>query len=55
MLTPSRGSREALALSPDYLPARVKLAEALLESGELVESQRALSRAGSRAGRESGG
>ena len=30
--------REALTLSPDYLPARVKLAEALLESGELVES-----------------
>jgi len=30
--------REALSLSPDYLPARVKLAEALLESGELVES-----------------
>lgn len=32
--------REALSLSPDYLPARVKLAEALLESGEIVESKR---------------
>lgn len=32
--------REALAISPEYLPARVKLAEALLESGELAESQR---------------
>ncbi len=31
--------REALTLSPDYLPARVKLAEALLESGELEESR----------------
>jgi tetratricopeptide (TPR) repeat protein len=31
--------REALALSPDYLPARVKLAEALLEVGELEESK----------------
>jgi tetratricopeptide (TPR) repeat protein len=31
--------REVLALSPDYLPARVKLAEALLESGELEESR----------------
>jgi tetratricopeptide (TPR) repeat protein len=31
--------REVLALSPEYLPARVKLAEALLESGELVESE----------------
>ncbi|MGH9384398.1 MAG: tetratricopeptide repeat protein [Vicinamibacterales bacterium] len=30
--------REALSLPPDYLPARVKLAEALLESGELEES-----------------
>ena len=39
--------REALSLSPDYLAARVKLAEALLESGELGESQtrfRALAR-----------
>jgi superkiller protein 3 len=39
--------REALTLSPDYLPARVKLAEALLEAGELEESQtlfRALAR-----------
>ena len=32
--------REALSLSPEYLPARVKLAEALLESGEMVESTR---------------
>jgi tetratricopeptide (TPR) repeat protein len=32
--------REALALSPDYLPARVKLAELLLESGNLDESKR---------------
>ena len=31
--------REALALSPGYLPARVRLAEALLESGELEESR----------------
>jgi protein O-GlcNAc transferase len=30
--------REALALSPDYLPARLKLAEALLESGATDES-----------------
>jgi protein O-GlcNAc transferase len=32
--------RDALSLSPGYLPARVKLAEALLESGEMVESLR---------------
>ncbi len=32
--------RAALALSPEYLPARVKLAEALLESGDLEESKR---------------
>ena len=32
--------REALAVSPDYLPARVKLAEALFEAGDLDESQR---------------
>lgn len=31
--------REALALSRGYLPARVKLPEALLESGQLAESQ----------------
>jgi tetratricopeptide (TPR) repeat protein len=31
--------REALALSPDYLPARVKLAEAQLESGNLETSK----------------
>lgn len=31
--------REALKLSPDYLPARVKLAEALLDAGELAESK----------------
>ena len=32
--------REALALSPGFLPARVKLAESLLESGNLDESKR---------------
>ncbi len=32
--------REALSLSPDFLPARVKLAESLLESGDLDESKR---------------
>ena len=32
--------KQALAASPDYLPARVKLAEALLEAGELDESRR---------------
>src|SRR5204862_2232923 len=32
--------RRAVAASPAYLPARVKLAEALLEAGELDESQR---------------
>jgi len=32
--------RQALVASPDYLPARVKLAEALLEAGDLDESQR---------------
>ena len=32
--------RQALAASPGYLPARVKLAEALLEAGDLDESQR---------------
>jgi tetratricopeptide (TPR) repeat protein len=31
--------RQAVAISPDYLPARVKLAEALLESGVLEESK----------------
>ncbi len=31
--------REALSLSPDFLPARVKLAESLLESGNLDESK----------------
>ena len=46
--------REALSLSPGYLPARVKLAEALLESGELAESKSALHRAGQRASRDSG-
>jgi tetratricopeptide (TPR) repeat protein len=30
--------RQALALSPDYLPARLKLAESLLASGDLDES-----------------
>ena len=32
--------RAALAANPGYLPARVKLAEALLEAGELAESRR---------------
>jgi tetratricopeptide (TPR) repeat protein len=32
--------RQALVASPDYLPARVKLAESLLEAGDLDESQR---------------
>jgi tetratricopeptide (TPR) repeat protein len=32
--------REALRLSPDYLPARVKLAEALFEAGAFEESRR---------------
>ena len=41
--------REALALSPGYLPARVKLAEALLESGRARGEQGALHRAGRRA------
>ena len=31
--------RGALAISPEYLPARVKLAEALLEAGEVEESR----------------
>jgi tetratricopeptide (TPR) repeat protein len=31
--------REALAITPDYLPARVKLAEALLDAGQLEESR----------------
>src|SRR5439155_3038034 len=31
--------KEALTLSPDYLPARVTLAEALLESGDLSASR----------------
>jgi tetratricopeptide (TPR) repeat protein len=32
--------REALSLSPDFLPARVKLAESLLESGNLDDSKK---------------
>jgi tetratricopeptide (TPR) repeat protein len=32
--------RRALEISPDYLPARVKLAEALFEAGDLDESHR---------------
>jgi tetratricopeptide (TPR) repeat protein len=32
--------KQAIAVSPDYLPARVKLAEALLEAGDLDESRR---------------
>jgi tetratricopeptide (TPR) repeat protein len=31
--------REVLALAPDFLPARVKLAEAVLESGDLEQSK----------------
>lgn len=31
--------RAALAITPDYLPARVKLAEALLDAGQLEESR----------------
>ena len=31
--------KQAAALKPDYLPARVKLAEALLEAGDLKESK----------------
>ena len=37
---PPRGFAQALAHRPDYLPARVKLAEALLEAGDLDESRR---------------
>ena len=33
-------ARQALIASPDYLPARVKLAESLLETDDLDESQR---------------
>ena len=33
--------RKALEITPDYLPGRVKLAEALLETGALDESRRA--------------
>jgi tetratricopeptide (TPR) repeat protein len=36
--------RQALAVSPDYLPARVKLAESLLEADDLDESQRVFDR-----------
>jgi tetratricopeptide (TPR) repeat protein len=32
--------REALRLSPDYLPARVKLADAVFEAGDFAESRR---------------
>ncbi|HJU44985.1 MAG TPA: tetratricopeptide repeat protein [Vicinamibacterales bacterium] len=32
--------REALSLSPDFLPARIKLAESLFESGSLDESSK---------------
>jgi tetratricopeptide (TPR) repeat protein len=32
--------RRALAVTPDYLPARVKYAESLLKSGDLAESER---------------
>jgi tetratricopeptide (TPR) repeat protein len=35
--------KAALAVSPDYLPARLKLAEALMDAGRLDESQRAFS------------
>ena len=33
----------ALPIKPDYLPARVKLAESLLDAGDLVDSQRLFS------------
>jgi tetratricopeptide (TPR) repeat protein len=36
--------RQALAASPDYLPARVKLAESLLEADDLDESERLFDR-----------
>jgi tetratricopeptide (TPR) repeat protein len=35
--------REALTITPDYLPARVKLAEALLDAGQLEESRKQFS------------
>jgi tetratricopeptide (TPR) repeat protein len=35
---------EALAVSPDYLPARVKLAEALLDAGDLEQSAQLFTR-----------
>lgn len=35
--------RAALEITPDYLPARVKLAEALLDAGQLEESQQLFS------------
>jgi tetratricopeptide (TPR) repeat protein len=35
--------REALKVSPDYLPARLRLAEALLDSGDLEQSTRLFS------------
>jgi tetratricopeptide (TPR) repeat protein len=35
--------REAIAITPDYLPARVKLAEALLDAGQLEESRKLFS------------
>ena len=31
--------RRALAARPDYLPARLRLAEALLEAGDLAQSE----------------
>ncbi len=36
--------KQALAVSPDYLPARIKLAEALFEAGQLDESLRLFER-----------
>jgi tetratricopeptide (TPR) repeat protein len=38
----ARQFREAVAVQPSYLPARVKLAETLVESGALLESRKLL-------------
>jgi tetratricopeptide (TPR) repeat protein len=40
----AKALEDALAISPDYLPARVKLAEALFEAGRGEESQRLFTR-----------
>ena len=39
----ARRLKEALAVSPDYLPAKLRLAEALLDAGDLDESERLFS------------